>query len=317
MNRHFQKLRKDFKTHELNNLVVQNLEGFFRPICRSENALVTARFIDSPKSLEKMEATVGECLDIAKRSGQTEARAILSKLVHAFYMPAKYYQDSAVVFETDPIPDWQGEVKKLFSRVTLVAQDLVGFPEFARMIQKVLSSSAKVINSGFKVFLNELVSANDLDSLIRHLDSEVSAEGLLDVDPSLMPKGVARAAALKQFFKNSVIFDVLTLISIDDETFSPNKKLRSYDFFHLLNRKSNYSAFLTNLFQNYSRENPAPVHTLYLLVCKFKLVTLLKQKQRDRKVDRNSVVDSSMSVNSMNKLQEEITKSEAPSSTSS
>lgn len=309
---HFQKLRKDFKTHELNNLVVQNLEGFFRPICRFENALVTARFIDSPKSLEKMEATVNECLDIAKRSGLTEAKVILAKLVRTFYMPAKYYQDSAVVFETDPIPEWLENVKKLFSRVTLVAQDLVSFPVFAQMIQKVLSSSAKVINSNFQVFLNEVVSANDLESLISHLDSEVSAEGLLNVESSLMPKAVAHDAALKQYFKNSVMYDVLTLISIDEETFAPNKKLWSYDFFHLLNRKSNYSAFLTNLFQNYSQGNPAPMHTLYLLVCKFKLVTLLKQKQRDGKVDRNSVMDSSMSVNSMNKLQEEITISEAP-----
>jgi len=99
---------------------------------------------------------------------------------------------------------------------------------------------------------------------------------------------------------------------ITKDTFQTSKQLWSYDFFHLLNRKSSYASFLTNLFQNYSSENPAHFYSFYFIICKFKLFRLLTEKAQKGKIDRNSTIDSSMSAKSIAKYQEEITRTESP-----
>jgi hypothetical protein len=305
-----QHIRRIFKTHELNNLTTQNLEGFFHPICHFEDALVSSRFIEKSEYLKRLENIVPECMEIAKKSGPTDAKIIIFKLLKIFYMPQKYYKESVIVFENDPLPDWLSSAKKLFVRITMTAQELVDFYEFAQMIQKILSSQAKVINANFQTFFSSMVSGHNLDNLTNHLSSQLASGGLLDIDNKLLSED--KVNTLKQYYSNTVLYDIMTLMPITKDTFQQNKKLWSYDFFHLLNRKSSYSAFLTNLFQNYSPENPASFHNFYFLVCKFKLVRLLTEKAKNKKLERSSNIDSAMNAHSIAKFQEEITRTESP-----
>lgn len=318
-------LKKMIKTHQLNNYTNQNLEGYFQPLCHFEDAMISARFIEHDVYLARLERTIPECLQLVRKAGPANARKILFKMVKVFYMPDKYFQERPVIFEDDALPDNLVRVKKLFVSVILTAKEAVPFFEFAQMMQKVLSAQAKVVNTHFQSFFTKLVDVFEIDEFLEYLDLDTQPDRLLDVPTATFQAAKIAdkdsnqsepeqyAQKLKKFYINSTLYDVLTLIPIDKATFKKDENwMWSLDLFHLLNQKSNYASYMTNLFQNFNAISGAAYSHFYFLLCKFKLTQMLQTKAQTGTLKRDSNVEDSPDFRTTPRSQDEITLVEAP-----
>ena len=318
-------LKKMIKTHQLNNYTNQNLEGFFQPLCHFEDAMISARFIEHDVYLARLERTIPECLQLVRKAGPASARKILFKMVKVFYMPDKYFQERPVIFEDDALPENLVRVKKLFVSVILTAKEAVPFFEFAQMMQKVLSAQAKVVNTHFQSFFTKLVDVFEIDEFLEYLELDTQTDRFLDIPAATFQAAKIAdkesnqtepeqyAQKLKKFYINSTLYDVLTLIPIDKATFKKDENwMWSLDLFHLLNQKSNYASYMTNLFQNFNAISGAAYSHFYFLLCKFKLTQMLQTKAETGTLKRDSNIEDSPDFRTTPRSQDEITLLEAP-----
>lgn len=299
------KTKKDFKPFELNNLTTQNFEGFFKRICHFEDIQANMKFISVKKSFDKIHTQVPECLDILSTLSPNESKRVIFRLVKVFHNPSLYYKDSIQIFEDDQISDTLSALKKLFVRITMTAQQNLSFFEFAQMIQKILLSNARVVNSNFQKFLKYVSEKFHITDIFKTFDS-LFADNLLAVKNTQIDSN-----RLQSYYKNSVMHDMLTLLPLNQNTIKDSKELWQFDFYHLLNMKSNYASFLTNLFQNFSENSFEVYSKMYFLICKFKLTKMLNLKQKN-KLSQLSLEGSSVSVSQMKQNQESLTQREAP-----